>query len=237
MCTLILAWRVFEDAPVAVAANRDEFLDRPSSPPAVRAGPLRYVAPRDDEAGGTWMGVNERGVFVGITNRRTDLVGERSRGLLVLDALAESTAADAVAAVERELAERGYAGFNLVVADADDAVLLEWDGVLRRTDFEPGVHAVVNAGFDDHDDKSRCIRDVARVEPDEGVDAWFDRVTPVLRDHDLGACIHRDGFGTRSSSLVAVRADAPDRDSGRVEWRYADGPPCETDHRTVEDSL
>jgi uncharacterized protein with NRDE domain len=230
VCTLILAWRVFEDAPIAVAANRDELVDRPSSPPAVSDGALRYVAPRDEEAGGTWIGVNERGVFVGITNRRTDVEGERSRGRLVLDALAEPTAADAVAAVEREVGERTYAGFNLVIADAADAALLEWDGDLARTDFDPGVHVVVNDGFDDGDEKSRRIRDAARPEPDESAAGWRERVTPVLRDHDLGACVHRDGFGTRSSSLVTVG-------DGGVGWWFADGPPCETDHRRVEDSL
>ncbi len=237
MCTLILAWRVFDDAPVAVAANRDEFVDRPSSPPAVRDGALRYVAPRDERAGGTWMGVNERGVFVGITNRRTDIEGERSRGLLVLDALGEPSAADALSTVEREVEDRRYAGFNLVIADAKTAALLEWDGALSRTDFDPGVHVVVNAGFDGRDEKSARIRDAVRPEPDETADGWRERVMPVLRDHDLGACVHRDGFGTRSSSLVTVREDGGGSDGAGVEWWFADGPPCETEHRRTEDSL
>ena len=89
MCTLVIAWQALSDAPVAVAANRDEALDRPSSPPSVREGDPRVVAPRDDEAGGTWIGYNERGLFVGLSNRWTDEgpEGERSRGLLVDDLL------------------------------------------------------------------------------------------------------------------------------------------------------
>ncbi|HVQ18590.1 MAG TPA: NRDE family protein, partial [Actinomycetes bacterium] len=33
MCTVILAWQVIPDAPVILAANRDELLARPSDPP------------------------------------------------------------------------------------------------------------------------------------------------------------------------------------------------------------
>jgi uncharacterized protein with NRDE domain len=224
---LILAWRVFGDAPVAAAANRDEATDRPSRPPGVLDDDPLVIAPQDEEAGGTWIGYNEHGVFVAITNRRTDLEGERSRGLLVRDALTRATAADALAHVRAELAERQYAGFNLVVADARDATLVEWDGVLRSTDLEPGIHIVVNAGLDDSDEKAAAIRDAA-----EGIDAddareWLDEVVPVLRDHDLGACVHGDGFGTRSSSLLVVGAD------GRASYRFADGPPCETEYRPV----
>ncbi|ELK45622.1 hypothetical protein D320_21146, partial [Haloferax sp. BAB-2207] len=77
MCTLILAWQVFEDAPVVVAANRDEQLGRPAEPPRRWEngdGPA-IVAPRDAEAGGTWVGYNDAGVFVGITNRWVEVAG------------------------------------------------------------------------------------------------------------------------------------------------------------------
>lgn len=239
MCTLILAWRVLDDAPIAVAANRDERLGRPSTGPAVRDGPPRYLAPRDEEADGTWIGVNERGLFVGITNRRTDLVGERSRGQLVLDALSQPGTGAALSVVERELAEREYAGFNLVLADAERAVLLAWDGVLRQTEFVPGVHVVVNEGHDESAAKSRRIRTALVDQPDEPeggtstqtVADWWTRAKRVLRDHHVGACIHADGYGTRSSSLVSVGAD------GAVHYEFADGPPCETDYRRVDGQL
>ncbi len=56
MCTLVLAWQVFDGTPVAVAANRDERLDRPSQPPQQRHWGSRVVAPADEEADGTWIG-------------------------------------------------------------------------------------------------------------------------------------------------------------------------------------
>ncbi|WP_255170809.1 NRDE family protein [Natrononativus amylolyticus] len=241
MCTLTLAWQVFEDAPVAVAANRDEALDRPAGPPDVyRASPL-VIAPHDVEAGGTWIGVNEHGVFAGITNRWTerDLAGERSRGLLVADVLETTSAADAAAHVERTTSEHEYEGFNLVVADAEDAIHLGWDGSLSRTAFDPGVHVVVNVGFDEtfalpaerrdlgerQAESARAVREALEPRDDERVEGWLERAGTVLGDHEYGVCIHGDGYGTRSSSLLAV--------GERTRYEFADGPPCRTAYEPV----
>ncbi len=70
-----------------VAANRDEFRARPSAPPqALEKG---IVGGKDLRSGGTWFGVNDRDLFVAVTNRRTPARGEAStsRGLLALEAL------------------------------------------------------------------------------------------------------------------------------------------------------
>jgi uncharacterized protein with NRDE domain len=249
VCTLVLAWQVFDGTPIAAAANRDEAVGRPSRPPGVLDDDRRVVAPQDEEAGGTWIGYNDAGVFVAITNRGSDLDGERSRGLLVRDALGGESASEAVALVRRELADREYAGFNLVIADATEASLQEWDGVLRTTHFDPGVHVVVNEGHDQAAPKAERIREAIRPAPrpdtaasreesettasdpetsaSDGVEEWFDRAQAVLSDHDLDACVHGQGFGTRSSSLVAI----DDADDGRY-W-FADGKPCETDYELV----
>ncbi|WP_336037499.1 NRDE family protein [Halobacterium yunchengense] len=226
MCTLAFAWRAFEAAPLVVAANRDESVGRPSSPPSVRGDDPAVLMPRDERAGGTWIGVNEHRVFAGVTNRDADVVGERSRGRLVTDALAAATAEAAVESVEREVADRAYAGFNLVVADDGECVLLEWDGVLRTHVLEAGTHVVVNEGFDGATGKSRAVR--ARLLGHDSPAAWLDAARGALRDHDVGACLHGDGYGTRSSSLVTVAAD------GAVTYEFADGPPCETPYERVD---
>lgn len=248
MCTLVVVWDVFDEAPVVVAANRDEAVDRPSTPPVRREGHEEgspaVVAPRDERAGGTWIGYNDAGVFVGLSNRwgGPELAGERSRGLLVDDALAEADAGSAVRAVEAALAADEYDGFNLVVADAGAAVLLEWDGRLSVTGFDQGVHVVMNAGYDDdfhavperpeaaaaQATSAARVRDALWPRPGETPDAWLDRAGDVLGDHDYGVCVHGDGFGTRSSSLVALRSD------GSATYRFADGSPCETAYETVE---
>jgi uncharacterized protein with NRDE domain len=248
VCTLTLAWQAFADAPVVVAANRDEALDRPSEPPTRQHGSRGFVAPRDREAGGTWVGVNNAGVFVGITNRWTTVEGggERSRGLLVRDALGAASAEEAARLVERAVREHRYDGFNLVLADAEAAVLLEWDGRLRVRNLSPGVHVVVNVGADgeffeperrpemgpEQGDNAARIQETLWPEPGERHDAWLDRARAALADHDYGVCVHEEGpegnFGTRSSSLVTVF------DDGRVDYQFAPGPPCETAYESVD---
>ncbi|WP_323676361.1 NRDE family protein [Halorubellus sp. PRR65] len=245
MCTLTFAWRAFEDAPVVVAANRDEALDRSAVGPARIDGsgddPV-VIAPRDERAGGTWIGTNEHGVFVGITNRWTDadLASERSRGLLVRDALAERSAAAATATVETAVAAHEYDGFNLVVADAEDCNYLEWDGDLAVDALDPGVHVVVNVGaVDDFEipesrreygeqqaENARAVRDALQLRDDDTPGTWRERAAAVLGDHDYGVCIHGDGYGTRSSSLIQTG-----REFG---YWHADGAPCETEYERVD---
>ncbi|MGQ3414031.1 NRDE family protein [Natrinema sp. LN54] len=242
MCTLTLAWRVFDDAPVAVAANRDEALERESRPPAVYDDDPVIVAPRDAEAGGTWIGYNEFGVVVGITNKWTDadLAGERSRGLLVADVLEARSAADAKSIVEDATGADEYGGFYLVVADAAEAFCYQWDGDLALTEFDPGVHVVVNVAVDDDVDapsirpdasreqaaNARAVRDALAAEPGETAADWLERAGGVLGDHEYGVCIHRNGFGTRSSSLIALGPDT-------TRYAYAPGPPCRTNYEDV----
>lgn len=242
MCTLTLAWQCFEEAPLLVAANRDELLARPSEPPALREWGRQVVAPQDREAAGTWIGYNDASVLVAITNRWTPdaIEGERSRGLLVRDALGEATADDAMRLVERELDERTYEGFNLLVADTASALLAEYDGNRRISTLDPGVHVIVNVGADGHYDipskrqedgqeqaeNADRLRSTLRPEPGESGTGWLDRAATTIADHDYGVCIHRDQFGTRSSSLLYFGEE--------TRYRYADGPPCETAFEPVE---
>jgi uncharacterized protein with NRDE domain len=243
VCTITFAWQCFEEAPLVVAANRDELLDRPSDPPAVREWDRRVIAPQDRQAEGTWIGYNEDGLLVAITNRWTPdgLEGERSRGLLVRDALGESSADDAMRLVERELDERSYEGFNLLVADTSSALLAEYDGNRRIHTLDPGVHVIVNVGANGQYDipkqredagqqqaeNANAVRAALRPEPGETGEQWLDRAATVIADHEYGVCIHRDQFGTRSSSLLYVGEDGP-------SYQYADGPPCETAFEPVD---
>ncbi len=245
VCTIVLAWQVFEDAPVLLAANRDERLDRPSEPPARRDWEAGVVAPKDSEADGTWLGYNEHGLLVTITNRwdgRT-VEGSRSRGLLVRDALANGSAPAAVRFVERELDSREYEGFHLLAVDSSAALLVTFDGTPEVRTLGPGVHVTVNVGVDGEYDiptdrtaagrrqveSAGTVRRALRPEPDEDGDRWLDRAGGVLGNHEFGVCLHGDGFGTRSSSLVGLGPTGP-------RFEFADGPPCETEFERVQAS-
>ncbi|WP_418282713.1 NRDE family protein [Halorubrum sp. DTA98] len=245
MCTLTLAWRAFDDAPVALAANRDEASDRPSEPPTVRGSDPAIVAPRDAEAGGTWIGLAATGLTVAITNRwlDADRDGDRSRGLLVWDCLRAGSAESAVRTVERELDERTYEGFTLVVADDVAAFLLSYDGGLAITRLDPGVHVVGNVGSvrngeerfavperlaergRDRVDSARRIATATAPRPGATATDWLDRASDVLADHAYGACLHGDGFGTRSFTRIRTGPDAA--------MAFADGPPCVTPAESV----
>lgn len=245
MCTLTIAWRVFEGTPVVVGANRDETLGRPSSPPDRYAEDPTVFAPRDEVAGGTWIGFNECGLFAGITNRWLDgdveLAGDRSRGGLVADVLACESVGEATARIEREVRAREYDGFLLVVADAEEAICATWNGTLELLRFDPGVHVVVNVAVDkeawipDEREKAarqqvenaRAIRSELGTKTSEGstVEEWLARAGSVLGDHEYGACVHGCGFGTRSSSLIAT--------GDRFRYAYSDGPPCRTPYEPL----
>lgn len=243
VCTLVIAWQVLEDASIAVAANRDEALDRPASPPRIIEQNPAVVAPLDEAAGGTWLGYNEHGVLVGISNRWTgsERTGTRSRGLLVTDLLGAATANAASHQLGEAVRAETYQPFNLLVADPDQAIIFEWDGRLRATELEPGVHAMLNAGWDDQfaevpgreERSADQLRNAGRLRTElavrsgESAEEWLDRAAAVLSDHDYGVCVHRNGFGTRSCSLIALRHDGP-------LYRYADGPPCKTEFAAAE---
>src|SRR4051812_11909919 len=144
MCTLFAAWQQHPDFPLLIAANRDENLARPSSPPKLWPGTLPFLAPVDDQAGGSWVGLNARGVFVAITNRYlTARYPERkSRGEIVTHALRLPTA-EAVAAHLRSIDPRDYNAFHLLYADAHHAFVSWTDGErFTHEQLTPGLHVV-----------------------------------------------------------------------------------------------
>ena len=66
MCLLALQYQLVPDSPVLVAANREEYYDRPSLPPSIQSGKPRVLCGIDQRGGGTWLGVNQNGMFVGV---------------------------------------------------------------------------------------------------------------------------------------------------------------------------
>src|SRR5512134_2812293 len=94
MCLILLAFDSHPDYSLVVAANRDEFYQRPTAPAAFWAGAPTVLAGRDLQAGGTWLGVDRRGRFAAVTNYRQgerEPPAPRSRGHLVGDFLPGGT--------------------------------------------------------------------------------------------------------------------------------------------------
>src|SRR2546427_11025257 len=88
MCTLIAFWRSVPGYDLVIGMNRDESSMRPADPPSVFDGTPLIVAPRDRQAGGTWLGASGTGIVVALSNRRgRTSATARSRSQLVPDEL------------------------------------------------------------------------------------------------------------------------------------------------------
>jgi len=148
MCTVVLLRHPGSRWPLLLAANRDELRSRPWRAPG-RHWPDRrdVVAGLDEQAGGTWLGVNDHGVVAAVLNRAGTLgpaSGKRTRGELVLEALDHADAAAAAAALS-DLDPTAYRPFNLIVADNRDAYWLRHAGALPSFAFRArngGLRAV-----------------------------------------------------------------------------------------------
>jgi uncharacterized protein with NRDE domain len=121
MCLILFAWQTHPRYPLVVAANRDEFHDRPTAPAGFWEGSPDILAGRDIQAGGTWLGVSRSGRFAAISNYRESLYEasplEYSRGHLVRDFLLnESTPASHAKQVQA--GGENYRGFNLLLGDS-----------------------------------------------------------------------------------------------------------------------
>lgn len=244
MCTIIVAFDRWPGTKLLVAANRDERLGRPAEPPAIRTHRGRTIlAPRDLQAGGTWVGLNDAGVFVGVTNRYDPANVSRtapvSRGTVVLDALGHGTARDAMGEA-RAIDPAAINPFHLVVADRTGAHLLVGDGQsLSYRALDPGVHVVTQSSFG-AGDGVRHARLQARLAslPDETPPDWvYWRAELSHHDDDdplTETCVHMPdlGYGTRSSTYVRLGDDAAD-----VQLLHAQGRPCVTEPRPLTEML
>lgn len=236
MCTLIAAFRVFPRWPLVVAANRDEHLDRASSPPRFWPGPTPFVAPRDEVAGGSWLGLNAAGLFVGVTNRFGAARDERrtSRGKLVTEALGEPSAR----ALHQRLAglpTDRFNAFHLFYADAEHACITWSDGFsLHQQELQAGVHIITERSLGGDDQaRTELIRSEWKKMGDG--EPTVEGLSALLRLHGAtplgGTCIHAAAlnYGTRSSTLVFL---GPSPSASRLWW--AEGNPCQVPYKSQD---
>lgn len=248
MCTLAIYFQTSAAFPVVVAANRDEFYERPARPPARLADDPWIVAGCDVRAGGTWLGVNACGLVAGVLNRRSPTAPDptrRSRGLLCLEALRQRSVQAARALVQREAAHL-YNPFNLLIAAPDAACVIgNRSGQMLDTPLEPGLHLLTNLELNDPE-CPRIAKSYGLFEEAQGhltehsVDRFLTRLRSILSDHSTpldpreplppnNLCVHTDHFGTRSSTVLMYSARAQ-----RFRMWHAAGPPCQVEYAKVE---
>ncbi len=233
MCLIAFAWQAHARFPLVVAANRDEFFERPTAAASWWPGD-RIVAGRDLRGGGTWMGATRDGGFAALTNYREPSAMRAdapSRGALVRSVLESTQTLDEIAAHASR-----FNGFNLLAARSptrSDAARL-WIVSSRATPslsvVAPGIHGLSNALLDTPWQKVQAaraaLRDALAAEGESDADrerlctqlfalldddarAPDDALPTTGLDRDLeralsSAFIRMPGYGTRSSTVLIV---------------------------------
>ncbi len=233
MCLAVLAWESHPDYPLILASNRDEFYTRTTRAASWWGQSVSLLAGRDEEAGGTWLGVNRQGRIALVTNVRAP--SERnphapSRGNLVVSALQAGPTLGWLSGLPERSA--AFNGFNLLVGDplavnGQRAGLFYYSNRLNEgpRPLAPGLYGLSNAFLDTPWPKlTRAVAQfacqiAARLEPEKLLDLLADRRiahdsqlpstgVPLDWERVLSAIqIRANGYGTRASTVVTVRRD------------------------------
>lgn len=240
MCLILFAYQVHPEYKLIVAANRDEFLQRPTAPAHYWEDHPDILAGRDLEKMGTWMGVTTGGRFAALTNYRDPkevTEGKQSRGELVADALNYK---GKLKDYMQNLAEKKdlYPGYNIVSGEGTDLYYYSNRGQELQK-LEPGIYGVSNhllntewpkvqkgkEGMskiikgkpEDMTENLLALLQNADKAPDEllpntGVSLeWERRLSPLF--------IKSENYGTRSSTVLLMS----EKDIQYVERVYANG--------------
>lgn len=228
MCLILFGYEAHPDYHLVVAANRDEFYQRPTR----RAGWWEefpdILGGKDLKAGGTWLGVNRNGRFSAITNYREPdniLPQAPSRGPLVVNFL---TGNDTPQNYLSKLQPEGhkYNGYNLLTYTENSLAWYSNRGDETQI-LEPGVYGLSNALLDTPWPKvesgksnlSRILKPGLPVEvnnlfdmladdsiapddelPSTGVSLEWERMLSAM-------CIKSPEYGTRVSTVVLFGKD------------------------------
>ena len=233
MCLILFAHDCHPAYRLVLAANRDEFYDRPTAPAAFWEDVPHLLAGRDLKVGGTWCGITTTGRVAAVTNYR-DPAAHRphapSRGLLVSDFLRGSMTAENYLS---ELAENSpdYNGFNIICGTPERLWYYSNRGGAPAP-VPAGVHGLSNRLLDTPWPKvvngREALTDLLRHSNEIDADALFallaDRTTApdhLLPDTGVGlererllSSLHISGtdYGTRSAIVLLVGRD------GQVEF-------------------
>lgn len=229
MCTLIVSFQQHQSAPVLVAANRDELRARPATAPHRWAGEP-FVAPKDEQGGGTWLGLTTGGLFVGVTNRFPSQrhADRESRGTLVLEAL-RAPSAQALRSSLEGLGAKRFNTFHLLYADASAAFVTWSDGAQVHHDtLGPGLHVVTerSLGGDDHGRTQLITSAWPGLEREAGVptpatlEALLAQPNPGNPPGAVCVDLPEWSYGTRSSLVLFVSPTL-----AQSRWYWADGRP------------
>jgi len=210
MCLIAIAVHASPRYPIVIAANRDEFYDRPTRPLHVWNDDPNVAGGRDLRAGGTWLAVTRDGRFAAVTNIRGNdgPPNARSRGALVGDFVRSKIPPLAYA---QRIRADDYAGFHLLAGDRESVAHVASDFPARLLDY--GIFAVSNAAAAIDWPKIVLARNAMSraLKGDDVVNDLLRFLTTPrggpIEEEVFVALPDRD-YGTRSSTVVAMKNDA-----------------------------
>ena len=189
MCIVAVAWQLFDELPLVLLSNRDEFLQRPTE--ALHQWEDKPIyAGRDAQSGGTWLGIHQQkqnGRWAAVLNFRDGIQAgndERSRGALVTDFLTSTLSPMDFA---RQISLQEYAGFNLIVGDSKQAVVVNNRGH-APTALYAGLHVFSNGQPEEGWFKTERLRGRLRQEvlplisEDSSTTYWQEAAFSVMSD-------------------------------------------------------
>ncbi len=233
MCILAIQYKKTENAPILLAANREEYYERPSYPPRIQSGKPRVICGIDRKSGGTWFGVNQHGLVVTVVNRPLRFTPDepRSRGLLCRDLLGTASAEQAVECALRELKTGCYPGALFLCADSKSAAVVHREKEIFAEQLSPGLHVLTKEGLNArHDQRQEFVRRQLTLQKLNSAVTFlavasraFSR--PCDGEGRHGTVIHEGEFGTVSSILLSL--------TGRVQnsiLQYAPGSPADINY-------
>lgn len=225
MCIVFIAIQRHPEYPLIIAANRDEFYQRPTQSSQFWHDSPTLLAGRDLQAGGSWMGVTREGHIAALTNIRDpsrENANSRSRGELVVDYLQQP---NDIEVYRRNLSKSRtyYNGYNLLYGHYQHlAVYNNFEDSL--TLLKPGVHGLSNAQINTPWPKitkgTALLEDYISSHQTLDTDTLFDLLkddqqasaerlpntgVPLEWEEHLSSIfIRSEEYGTRSSTLLLV---------------------------------
>ena len=224
MCLIVLSYKVSERYPLILAANRDEFYERPSAPVSLWEDAAGVIAGKDLQRGGTWLGIKKTGSIAMLTNYRERPPFGRnapSRGWLVRDFLVGDD--DPESYIETITAKKDqYNGFNIIVGDVNRLFYLSNRG--EMCELSPGLYGLSNRLLDTPWPKTERAKKAIESLLASKEDPLPEEIFAILKDQskpndselpDTGVGLEWERilssifitspvYGTRSSSVIMI---------------------------------
>jgi len=225
MCLILFLYDTHPDYRLILAANRDEFYDRPTDPLSFWDDSPDVLAGRDLKGKGTWLGITKNNRIAAITNFREPALfnpDAPSRGLLISDYLTGTKTPEIYLKHIKTIGHR-YNGFNLILGDSNGLYYYS-NKTEKIKELKPGLYGLSNNLLDtpwpkvekgktglkkllagekqiNTEDIFSLLADRTFAPddrlPDTGIDLKWERILSPL-------FITSDTYGTRSSSIVLI---------------------------------